>query len=90
MSYVQSNNYITIIGGAGSGKTATARHIALQLEKQGWEVVPVSELEQILQYGDRDHKQVFDRILSYRILSVIINKSLMLYCHLPYIISDRK
>ena len=56
---VQSNNYITIIGGAGSGKTATARHIALQLEKQGWEVVPVCKLEDIIEYGDRDRKQVF-------------------------------
>jgi hypothetical protein len=54
-----SKNVMTIIGGPVSEKTATARHIALQLEKQGWEVVPVSELEQILQYGDRDHKQVF-------------------------------
>jgi nucleoside-triphosphatase THEP1 len=44
---VQSENYITIIGGPGSGKTATVRHIALKLEKQGWEVVPVCRLEEI-------------------------------------------
>ena len=56
---VQSKNCMTIIGGPGSGKTATARHIALQLEKQGWEVVPVCKLEDIIEYGDRDHKQVF-------------------------------
>jgi ankyrin repeat protein len=56
---VQSKNYMTIIGGPGSGKTASARHIALQLEKQGWEVVPVCKLEDIIEYGDRDHKQVF-------------------------------
>jgi broad-specificity NMP kinase len=54
-----SVNYITIIGGPGSGKTATARHIALQLEGQEWEVVPVCRLDEIIQYGDRDHKQVF-------------------------------
>jgi nucleoside-triphosphatase THEP1 len=51
--------YMTIIGGPGSGKTATAHHIALQLEKQGCEVVPVCELNDIKKYGDRDHKQVF-------------------------------
>ena len=56
---VTSKNYMTIIGGPGSGKTATARHIALQLEEQGWEVVPVCRLDEIIQYGDRDHKQVF-------------------------------
>ena len=59
LEMVQSKNYVTIIGGPGSGKTATAQHIALQLEKQGWEVVPVCRLEEIIQYGDRDHKQVF-------------------------------
>ena len=59
LKMVQSENYITIIGGPGSGKTATARHIALQLEGQEWEVVPVCRLEEIIQYGDRDHKQVF-------------------------------
>ena len=50
---------MTIIGGPGSGKTATARHIALQLERKGWEVVPVCRLEEIIQYGDRDLKKVF-------------------------------
>jgi Cdc6-like AAA superfamily ATPase len=56
---VKSKNYMTIIGRPGSGKTATAHHIALQLEEKGWEVVPVCGLEEIIQYGDRDHKQVF-------------------------------
>ena len=56
---VKSENYMTIIGEPGSGKTSTARHIALQLKNQGWEVVPVCKLEDIIQYGDRDHQQVF-------------------------------
>jgi ankyrin repeat protein len=59
LEMVQSNKYMTIIGGPASGKTATARHIALQLEEQRWEVVPVCRLEEIIHYGDRDHKQVF-------------------------------
>ena len=59
LEMVQSKNYMTIIGGPGTGKTATAWHIALQLEKQGWEVMPVCRLEQIIQYGDKYHKQVF-------------------------------
>jgi ankyrin repeat protein len=71
---VKSENYMTIIGGPGSGKTATARHIALQLKNQGWEVVPVCKLEDIIQYGDRDHQQVFvlDDVLG--IFAVDMNK----------------
>jgi ankyrin repeat protein len=74
LKMVQSENYMTIIGGPGSGKTATARHIALQLKNQGWEVVPVCKLEDIIQYGDRDHQQVFvlDDVLG--IFAVDMNK----------------
>ena len=59
LKMIQSKNYMTIIGGPGSGKTATARHIALELEDQGWEVVPVCRLDKIIEYRDGDHKQVF-------------------------------
>ena len=59
LDMVKSKNYMTIIGEPGSGKTATARHIALQLERKGWEVVPVYKIEEIIQYGDRDREQVF-------------------------------
>jgi ankyrin repeat protein len=59
LKMVQSENYMTIIGGPGSGKTATARHIALQYEEKGWEVVPVCRLKEIIKYGERDHQQVF-------------------------------
>ena len=56
---VMEKKYMTIIGGPGSGKTATARHIALQLEEKEWEVVPVCELKDIIRYGDKAHKQMF-------------------------------
>jgi ankyrin repeat protein len=59
LKMVNAKKYMTIIGGPGSGKTATARHIALQLEELGWEAVPVCELKDIRDYGDRGHKQVF-------------------------------
>ena len=56
---VNSNTYITLIGGPASGKSATARHIALKLESDNFEVVPVCKLEEILLYGNFDRKQVF-------------------------------
>ena len=37
---VNSNAYITLIGGPASGKSATARHIALKFESDSFEVVP--------------------------------------------------
>jgi ABC-type oligopeptide transport system ATPase subunit len=42
LDMVKSKNYMTIIGEPGSGKTATARHIALQLERKG--IVLISSL----------------------------------------------
>jgi tRNA A37 threonylcarbamoyladenosine biosynthesis protein TsaE len=35
---VNSNTYITLIGDPASGKSATARHIALKLESDNFEV----------------------------------------------------
>jgi hypothetical protein len=56
---VNSNAYITLIGGPASGKSATARHIALKFESDSFEVVPVCKPEDILLYGNFDRKQVF-------------------------------
>jgi hypothetical protein len=42
-----------------SGKSATARHIALKFESDSFEVVPVCKQEDILLYGNFDRKQVF-------------------------------
>ena len=44
---VNSNAYITLIGGPASGKSATARHIALKFESDSFEVVPVCKPEDI-------------------------------------------
>ncbi|XP_052087894.1 uncharacterized protein LOC127724932 [Mytilus californianus] len=60
-AYVEANkhNTVTFIGGPGSGKTATARHIALLFERLGWEVVPVCKEEEIIRYGNCNIRQVF-------------------------------
>lgn len=47
------------MGGPGCGKTATARHLALTYERNGWEIVPVFRIEDILQYADVTYKQIF-------------------------------
>ena len=56
---VNSNTYITLIGTPVSGKNVTARHIALKLESNNFEVVPVCKPEDILLYGNFDRKQEF-------------------------------
>ncbi|CAG2243668.1 recD [Mytilus edulis] len=55
----KKHHIVTFIGGPGSGKTATARHIALLFERLGWEVVPICKEEEILRYGNCHIRQVF-------------------------------
>ncbi|XP_052078633.1 uncharacterized protein LOC127716457 [Mytilus californianus] len=59
LNMMENKKYLTFIGGPGSGKTATARHIALQLGKAGAEIVPVCGPEEVLLYGKSSINQVF-------------------------------
>nr|XP_022307899.1 uncharacterized protein LOC111113900 [Crassostrea virginica] len=57
---VQLQPMTTIIGGPGSGKTTTARHLALQLQTDyAFEIVPVDDITEIKQYGHPKCKQLF-------------------------------
>ena len=57
---VQLQPITTIIGGSGSGKTATARHLALRLQSGcEFEIVSVNEITEIKEYGHPKCKQVF-------------------------------
>ncbi|XP_078339610.1 uncharacterized protein LOC144627219 [Crassostrea virginica] len=57
---VKSQPVTTIIGGPGSGKTITARHLALRLQTDcGFEIVPVLSVSEVIQYGHPKSKQLF-------------------------------
>lgn len=55
---VRNHHFVTFVGSPGSGKSATARHIALILKKEGYSILPVKEIEKIESYCDRN-PQVF-------------------------------
>nr|XP_022310220.1 uncharacterized protein LOC111115684 [Crassostrea virginica] len=57
---VQSQPITTIIGGPGSGKTATARHLALRLQTDcEFEIVPILSVSDVIDYGHPKCKQLF-------------------------------
>nr|XP_034320927.1 uncharacterized protein LOC117687822 [Crassostrea gigas] len=59
LNQVRNQPYITFVGAPGSGKTATAHHIALKLQKEGCELCPVKEINKIEDYSNRNTPQVF-------------------------------
>ena len=57
---IQSQPITTIIGSPGSGKTTTARHLALRLQTNNeFEIIPIDEISEIKQYGHLSCKQLF-------------------------------
>nr|XP_034320285.1 uncharacterized protein LOC105342216 isoform X3 [Crassostrea gigas] len=57
---VRQQPFVTFVGVPGSGKTATARHIALLLqEKDVYEILPTKDIKDIETYCDPRNPQVF-------------------------------
>ncbi|XP_061186509.1 uncharacterized protein LOC133194590 [Saccostrea echinata] len=56
---VRQQSYMTFVGVPGSGKSATIHHIALILQREGYEVVPIKDIRKIEDYSDSRHPQVF-------------------------------
>ncbi|XP_062592256.1 uncharacterized protein LOC134253689 [Saccostrea cucullata] len=61
MERVRSQKFVTFVGGPGSGKSATAHHIALMLQSEKYAVKPVKDLRGIIQMEEFNYsyKQVF-------------------------------
>lgn len=52
-------NFLTIVGNSGVGKTATLHHVGLVLKDQGYDVIPVTTCEDIIQYYNPNRSTVF-------------------------------
>lgn len=55
---VKSQPFVTFVGVQGSGKTATARHIALKLRTEKYDILQIQDIEDIETYL-KPHPQVF-------------------------------
>ncbi|XP_063400264.1 uncharacterized protein LOC134684883 [Mytilus trossulus] len=74
---LESENIVMIIGQSGSGKSATARHIALKWISNGYDVVSVESVEQILGYRCKGTKQIFvidDAVGKYSVNGSYVNQ----------------
>lgn len=56
---VVNQPFVTFVGVPGSGKTVTARHIALKLQEEGYEILPIKDIKDIETYCDPNNPQVF-------------------------------
>lgn len=56
---VRDEAFVIFVGSPGSGKSATVRHIALTLEKEGYEILPITLISEVEKYCDTKNPQVF-------------------------------
>ncbi|XP_062617403.1 uncharacterized protein LOC134279078 [Saccostrea cucullata] len=59
MQKVRDQPYVIFVGVPGSGKSATARHIALKLKSENYQVLPINDIRKIEDYCDTNNPQVF-------------------------------
>lgn len=56
---VNQQPHVIFVGVPGSGKTATVRHIALLLQRKGYDILPIKDIRCIETYCDPKNPQVF-------------------------------
>lgn len=59
LEQVRKQSFVTIVGVPGSGKTVTARHIALILQTEGYEILPIRNIRNIETFCNPEKPQVF-------------------------------
>lgn len=51
--------FVIFVGIPGSGKSATAHHIAVKLIEEGYEILPIKDIKKVVTYSNRKNPQVF-------------------------------
>lgn len=59
LEQVRKQSFVTIVGVPGSGKTVTARHIALILQTEGYDILPIKDIRKIETFSNPKQPQVF-------------------------------
>jgi hypothetical protein len=58
-SEIASKDIVTIISGPGMGKTFIARQVCLYLHNEGWDIIPVQNIDDMTKYRFISIHQVF-------------------------------
>ncbi|CAC5388468.1 unnamed protein product [Mytilus coruscus] len=56
---IKGNSCVTITASSGVGKTATLRHVALQMAKEGYDLLPVTDPDDIVRFDNPNMKTLF-------------------------------
>ncbi|XP_063437940.1 uncharacterized protein LOC134718983 [Mytilus trossulus] len=59
LSSMNCNNCVSVIGPAGSGKTAIARHVALEMERLGYTLLTVTDAKEVKDLYKSDRKTLY-------------------------------
>ncbi|CAC5385131.1 unnamed protein product [Mytilus coruscus] len=56
---ITKNSCVTITAGPGVGKTATLQHVALQMAKEGYDLLPITDPGDIFRFNNPNRKTLF-------------------------------
>ncbi|XP_071146102.1 uncharacterized protein [Mytilus edulis] len=56
---IKENSCVTVVAGSGVGKTATLRHVTLQMANEGYDLLPVTDPSDIFRFDNPNKKTLF-------------------------------
>ncbi|XP_052073116.1 uncharacterized protein LOC127711189 [Mytilus californianus] len=56
---IEKNGCVVVTGSSGCGKLSLVRHVAIQMQSKGWEILPVSNPKEIIKWHNPSRKTLF-------------------------------